>query len=225
MLELCRRRVLYELKGVVSAGKESRVYWGKSFNGEDLAVKIYLTSSAEFRKGMIKYIVGDPRFSKVPRSTRKLVIMWARKEFNNLKLMYDAGVTVPKPITQYENVLIMEFLGDKGVRAPLLKEVELNVRKYEEYFYMLVEDVRRSYMRAGLVHGDLSEYNVMVYRDKPYIIDVSQAVKITHPNSLNLLLRDLNNLIRYFRRLGVKTPTIDELFDYVTGQEQELTEG
>lgn len=226
VLELCRRKVLYELRGVVSAGKESRVYWGKSFNGEDLAAKIYLTSSAEFRKGMIKYIAGDPRFSKIPRSTRKLVVMWARKEFYNLRLMYDAGIAVPRPIAHYENILVMEFLGSDGVRAPLLKEVELgNASKYEEFFYTLIEYVRMMYTRAELVHGDLSEYNVMVYRNRPYIIDVSQAVKITHPSSHSLLQRDLSNLVKYFSRLSVKTPRLDELLDYVTGQAPNLGSG
>ncbi|MEM0361556.1 MAG: serine protein kinase RIO [Sulfolobales archaeon] len=216
IIELSRRKVLYELKGVVSSGKESRIYWGKSFSNEDLAVKIYLTSSAEFRKGMLKYLAGDPRFKKIPKSTRKLVSTWARKEFKNLKLMYDVGARVPKPIAQYENVLIMEFIGEEGVRAPLLKEVELELHDYEVIFYKILEDVRKIYRYAGLVHGDLSEYNVMVYKGVPYIIDVSQSVKITHPNAYNLLVRDLSNLVNFFRGLGLNTPDLDELIDYVS---------
>jgi len=218
VLELCRRKVIYELKGVISAGKESRVYWGKSFNNEDIAVKIYLTSTAEFRKSMVKYIMGDPRFKKIPKSTRKLVIMWASKEFRNLRLMYDAGITVPRPIAQYENILVMEFLGIDGVRAPLLKEVELDVEELRYVFKHLVDDIRRMYLYAGLVHGDLSEYNVMLYNGKPYIIDVSQAVKISHPNAYDLLIRDVSNLIRYFNGLGVNTPSLESMLNYITGK-------
>lgn len=217
IIELCRRKVIYELRGVVSSGKESRVYWGKSFNNDDLAVKIYLTSSAEFRKGMIKYLAGDPRFKNIPKSTKKLITTWARKEFKNLKLMRDAGATVPKPISQYENVLVMEFIGEDGVRAPLLKEVELELSEYEELFYKVVEDVRKIYMYAGLIHGDLSEYNIMVYRDTPYIIDVSQSISVSHPNAYNLLIRDVTNLSNFFRGLGLKIPEADELVKYITG--------
>jgi len=218
VLELVRRKIIWDLKGVVSAGKESRVYWGKAPDGSDLAIKIYLTSSAEFRKGMIKYLMGDPRFQRIPKSTRKLVITWARKEYRNLVAMYDVGASVPRPIAQYENILVMEFIGENGVRAPLLREVNLDTYEAEIVFYNVIEDVRKIYKFAGLVHGDLSEYNIMLHRNKAYIIDVSQAVKITHPNSHELLLRDLNNLIRYFTTLGVRTPTLNELLKYITDE-------
>ncbi len=59
--------VLDEIHGVVSAGKEARVYWGKTKEGKELAVKVYLTASAEFKKGMLKYIEGDYRFKSVKR--------------------------------------------------------------------------------------------------------------------------------------------------------------
>lgn len=204
---------------MVSSGKESRVYWGKSFNDDDLAVKIYLTSSAEFRKGMIKYLMGDPRFKNVPKSTRKLISTWARKEFKNLKLMHEVGASVPEPIAQHENVLVMKFIGDGGVRAPLLKEVELELSEYEEIFYRVINDVKRIYRFAGLVHGDLSEYNIMVYRSIPYIIDVSQSIKISHPNAYDLLMRDVSNLINFFRGLGLEVPNADELIEYITRDE------
>ncbi len=218
-----RKGVIHSLKGVVSAGKESRVYWGKGPGGRDLAIKIYLTSSAEFRKGMMKYIVGDHRFDKsIPRSTRKLVILWAKKEFNNFTEFFKAGVSVPEPISQYENVLVMEFIGNDGVRAPLLKEADLTVEEYSALFQRLVEDVRKAYLRARLIHGDLSEYNVMIWNKKHYIIDVSQAVPVTHPNAIELLQRDLRNILRFFEEVGVSVPLLDEVLQYVLGKSNEL---
>src|SRR4030043_1724876 len=76
--------VLDEVHGVVSAGKEARVYWGKNKEGKDLAVKMYLTSSAEFKKGMFKSIEGDYRFKGIKHDTRSLIFAWAQKEFRNL---------------------------------------------------------------------------------------------------------------------------------------------
>ncbi|MEM4550922.1 MAG: RIO1 family regulatory kinase/ATPase, partial [Sulfolobales archaeon] len=139
LLELVRRRVIYEVKGVVSAGKEARVYWGKSFERKDIAIKIYLTSSAEFRKGISKYLEADPRFSgRVPTSTRKLYSLWARKEFSNYMRMYEAGISVPKPLAVHENILVMDFIGYEGVPAPLLKDVDLSLEDLEKIFKHLL---------------------------------------------------------------------------------------
>src|SRR3989304_1848017 len=110
--------VLDELHGVVNAGKEARVYWGKTKDDKDLAVKIYLTSSAEFKRGMLKYIEGDYRFKGVKRDTRSLISTWAQKEFRNLEQAFRAKVRVPKPVAVMNNVLVMEFIGKGGDNAP-----------------------------------------------------------------------------------------------------------
>jgi len=198
---------------VVSAGKEARVYWGKDFEKRDLAVKIYLTTSAEFRRGLIKYLEADPRFAgRVPKSTRKLYSTWARKEFSNYMRMFKVGVSVPRPIAVHENILVMEFIGENGKPAPLLREVDPDVETLAEIFRAVMEDVRKSVLRARLVHGDLSEYNIMVWEGKHYIIDVSQAVTLDHPNALDYLYRDIVNVVRFFSKQGVETPRPEEIF-------------
>ncbi|MCS7099779.1 MAG: serine protein kinase RIO [Sulfolobales archaeon] len=216
LLELVRRGVVYEVKGVVSAGKEARVYWGKDFDRKDLAIKIYLTSSAEFRKGIHKYLRADPRFSgKVPTSTRKLYSLWARKEFSNYVKMFEAGVSVPRPIAVHENILVMEFIGTEGKPAPLLKDLELGLEELEEMFNHIVEDLKKMVLKARLVHGDLSEYNVMVWEGRHYIIDVSQAVSLDHPNALEYLRRDLVNLVKFFSKRGLPIPSPAELLSSI----------
>ena len=122
VFDMLNSGILYELNGAVSSGKEAKVYWGTNKEGIDLAVKIYLTSSAEFKKGMHKYIEGDPRFKDVKHDTRSLMAVWAQKEFRNLGEAYAAKVRVPKPIAVKSNVVVMEFIGEKGVSAPSLKE-------------------------------------------------------------------------------------------------------
>ena len=115
--------LLYEVNGVVNAGKEARVYWSKNKEGRDLAVKVYLTASAEFRRGMLKYINGDYRFKGVKRDTRSLVFTWAQKEFRNLKQAFQAKVRVPEPISVKKNVLLMEFIGKKDINGWLMRSV------------------------------------------------------------------------------------------------------
>ena len=206
--------VLHEVHGVVSAGKEARVYWGKNKEGKDLAVKIYLTSSAEFKRGMFKYIEGDYRFKGVKHDTRSLIFAWAQKEFKNLEQAFIAKVNVPKPLAVRNNVLIMEFVGKDGVSAPSLKE---QVPSNPEWVYRrLLSSIKRLYRKADLVHGDLSEYNIMVWKEKPVIFDMSQSVPTSHPMAKFWLERDLANVNRFFSRFDVKVLSTDEAYRQVT---------
>jgi RIO kinase 1 len=207
--------VIDEVHGVVNAGKEARVYWGKNKEGKELAVKIYLTSSAEFLKGMRKYIEGDRRFKNVKHDTRSLIFAWAQKEFRNLEQAAGARVRVPKPIAVKNNVLVMEFIGKDGVSAPSMKEQ--TPRDPQKVYSLLLTYLKRLYRKADLVHGDLSEYNIMMWKGKPVIFDVSQAVPISHPMAEFLLRRDLENVNRFFSRLGVKVISVDEAYKQVAG--------
>ncbi len=201
--------------GVVKAGKEARVYWGKDKEGKELAIKIYLTVSAEFRKGMLKYIEGDQRFRNVKRDTRSLIFAWAQKEFRNLEQAVAAKVRVPKPIAVKNNVLIMEFIGKNGVSAPSMKEQP--PQNPEKVYKILITYLKRLYQKAELVHGDLSEYNIMIWKGRPVIFDMSQAVPLSHPMANFLLNRDIANINKFFSRLGVEVLSAEEVYSRVTG--------
>jgi RIO kinase 1 len=213
--QLLNSGILYEVHGVVNAGKEARVYWGKNKKGKDLAVKIYLTASAEFKKGMLKYIEGDYRFKGVKRDTRSLIFTWAQKEFRNLEQASRAKVRVPKPIAVKNNVLVMEFIGENGINAASLKEQAPS--DPEKVYQVLLTYVERLYRKADLVHGDLSEYNIMMWKDNPVIFDVAQAVPTSHPMAEFFLRRDLTNVNRFFKRLGVNVLSVEEAYTKVVG--------
>ncbi len=215
VFDMLNSGVFYELNGVVSSGKEARVYWGTTKEGNDLAVKIYLTSSAEFKKGMHKYIEGDPRFKDVKHDTRSLMAVWAQKEFRNLKEATDAKVRVPKPIAVKSNVVVMEFIGEKGVSAPSFKEQP--PENPERVYKIIVTSIKRLYQKAKIVHGDLSEYNIMMWKGKPVVFDMSQSVSIQHPMADELLVRDLTNVNRFFSRLNVEVISVEELHKMVVG--------
>ncbi len=216
VFDMLNSGVFYELNGVVSSGKEARVYWGTDKEGKDLAVKIYLTSSAEFKKGMHKYIEGDPRFKDVKHDTRSLMTVWAQKEFRNLKEATDAKVRVPKPIAVKSNVVVMEFIGEKGVSAPSLKEQP--PANPDKVYKLLVTYIKRLYQKAKIVHGDLSEYNIMMWKGKTVVFDMSQSVSIEHPLADSLLIRDLTNVNRFFSKLDVKVYPVEELHKMVVGK-------
>jgi len=106
-----------------------------------------------------------------------------------------AGVRVPKPLGYFDGVLIMELVADAdGNPAPRLGEVELSAETAREYHDVLIRDVVRM-LSLGLIHGDLSEFNVLVAPDGPVIIDLPQAVNASGNNAARPLLeRDVNNL-------------------------------
>jgi RIO kinase 1 len=211
--EFMNKGVIGDIYGVVKAGKEARIYWAKNREGKELAIKIYLTLSAEFKKGKLIYIEGDPRFKNVRHDTRSLVFAWALKEYKNLELAARARVRVPKPYDVRNNVLIMEFVGKNGDTAPVMKEEP--PKNPARVYGQLVEYIRRLYQKAQLVHGDISEYNVMMWHNRPVLFDVAQAVRLEHPMANEFLRRDLNNITRYFRRLGVNVLPEEEAYKRV----------
>lgn len=213
--DFLNKGVIDEIFGVVNAGKEARIYWGKDREGNELAIKIYLTISAEFKRGKLPYLEGDPRFTHIKGDARSIVYAWAQKEFKNLQRACKVGVRVPEPVAIKNNVLIMEFIGKEGYTAPILKEAPL--KNPEKTYQQLLDCIEKLYREAELVHGDLSEYNIMIWREEPVLFDISQAVLLGHPMAKQLLQRDLENLHRYFKKLNVNVLLVDEMYRRVTG--------
>jgi RIO kinase 1 len=213
---MLNRRYITKIFGVVRSGKESRVYWGLGKRNKPVALKIFLTTSAGFKRGRMMYIKGDERFKSTRTDTRSLIAIWALKEFRNLQQAQQAGVRVPSPIKVEGNVLLMEFIGRRGIPAPLLRETPL--RHPGRVYDMIAEAVRRLYQKAHLVHGDLSEYNIMMNDSAPVIFDLAQAVPPEHPMARSFLERDLVRLNDYFSKIGVGVPKLDRLTSWVIGE-------
>ncbi|MFC7155898.1 serine/threonine-protein kinase Rio1 [Halomarina halobia] len=202
--------------GPISTGKEAAVYTALGPDGT-VAVKVYRISASDFRQ-MRDYLDGDPRFSGIGSDKSKVVLAWVRKEFANLQRAREAGVRVPEPIAVERNVLVMEYVGDDGgQRGHRLAEVHV---ENPQTAYEVVREYARRLYSAGLVHGDLSEYNVVVHDGELYVIDLGQAVTVHHPNSREFLERDCRNVANFFARQGLDVTTEDVL-DYVTEADPE----
>jgi RIO kinase 1 len=135
---------------------------------------------------------------------------WIVNEWTNLVHLYEAGLSVPPPVELLDDGYLMAFIGDDGVAAPRLEAVDLDRMTAERVWHELVDELARL-LDAERVHGDLSAYNVLWWRERAVLIDFSQTVEIvTHPAALDLIRRDVASLARYFTRRGV-TIDLDEV--------------
>jgi RIO kinase 1 len=227
LLKMLNSGVLSELHGVINTGKEANVYHALSGVPPDAAseeekkaveyaVKIFKTSLNEF-KNRSEYIEGEFRFRhRTTGNSRKLIKLWAEKEMRNLKRMQEARILCPTPIMLRENILVMSFLGKGGFPAPLLKDAPLTPEKLMTLYFECIQTMRRLYQRCKLVHGDLSEFNMMYFKSKLWIIDVSQAVENDHPKALEFLRRDCNCVLNFFGKHVDNVMTSQQLFNFIT---------
>lgn len=214
--DLMKKRLIKEFQGVVSAGKESRIYLAQDDENRDIAVKIYLVTSAEFRRNRQIYVAFDPRFKKIPTDFREFIHLWARREFSNLKQSSENGVPVPKPYFVEKNVLGMEFLGVDGKPFPTLTAAGLNSEECLGIYDETLTNIYNLYNKAELVHGDLSDFNIFVTdKLKPVFIDLSHAIHRKHPSAVEILTRDVTNIVKFFRRNRVKTKSVEEILDWL----------
>ena len=198
LYNLIKSHIVSYINGIVKAGKESVIFWAKSENDTDLALKVYLVSTSNFKK-RAPYLIGDPRFSRIKKGTKNLVNLWAKKEFKNLSQCYDCGLPVVKPIYVTKNVLALEFIGKDGVPEKTLLESKVDVNDYNA----TIEFLKKLYKEAKLVHGDFSEFNVFKNKKGLILFDLGSAVDLKHPNSEEFLKRDINNISNFFAKRGL----------------------
>jgi RIO kinase 1 len=195
LYRLVHRKQISVIGGPVSTGKEANIIYGEHDN-RGIAIKIYRIQTANF-KAMTEYLAGDRRFANIRGSRRGIIFAWTKKEYSNLSRAHDIGLPVPEPLAFDRNILLMEFLGEEEAPYPQLRLAEVD--DYEATYREILDCTRRLYQDARLVHADLSEYNIL-YHEKPYLIDMGQAVTLDHPRALTFLLRDIRNINRYFSR-------------------------
>ena len=190
-----------EIVTILGTGKEADVYlalWKEA----PLALKVYRLHRTAQRKN-----------SEIGYSQDRMGAL-AGKEFTTLQKAYRAGVPVPTPARRADNMFTMRFLGG-NVKAPQLKDVEL-----EDPTNLASQalDIVRGLFKAYIVHGDLSEYNLVISDDRLFVIDFPQSIDFSSHVSRDtqfetakpLLMRDLRNLERYFARYNVKVDSACE---------------
>ena len=244
LFKLLSRGALETIDGCLSTGKEANVYYAKAgqklrhstapnvatvnYDGKpitELAIKVYKTSILVF-KDRDRYVSGETRWRNgyCKSNPRKMVQLWAEKELRNYKRIHQAGIPCPTPVLLKSHVLLMEFLGTDGWPAPRLKDANLGEKRLREAYVQCVLILRHLYRRCNLVHGDLSEYNLLWHDQRVYVIDCSQSVLSDHPTALEFLRHDIANVNGYFRKAAnLPVLTTRQLFEFVTDDRPILT--
>jgi len=214
--------VIDEVLRPLKSGKEAAVYVVRS-GDEVRCAKVYKDMAQRSFQQRVQYQEGRKvRGSREARAIGKATkygrkqqeTAWKNTEVDALYQLRDAGVRVPEPHGYYHGVLVMELVTDTdGFSAPRLGEVELTAEQAREFHAVLMRQVVLM-LCCGLIHGDLSQYNVLVGPDGPVVIDFPQVVSAAGNNAARrMLLRDVNNLTA---SLGRWAP---ELLDTWYGEE------
>ena len=189
------------------SGKEADVYIVRC--GDDVrCAKIYKEADKRSFKKAVEYREGRKgRNSRRARAMEKgsnygrqeQEQAWQNAEVDALFRLAYAGVRVPKPYGCFDGVLLMELVtDDAGYVAPRLNDISLTAEMATAHHYQVMKDVQRM-LCAGLIHGDLSEFNVLLDDKGPVIIDLPQAVDAAaNNNAKRMLLRDVNNMTQYY---------------------------
>jgi len=203
---LVKSETLEALGPIVGIGKEADVYEAMTPGNVKVAVKFHRLGRTSFRDTRRKrdYIADRRHISWLYQSR-----LAAENEYKALKTMYEAGVSVPQPFEQNRHAVVMGYL-----EAVQLSDV-IEIDEPEELLMDILGNVRLAY-RAGVIHTDLSEYNVMVNQEgRVWIIDWPQYTASDHPNAGDILTRDVGNVVYYFQRKYNTSMTVEEALEYV----------
>jgi RIO kinase 1 len=209
--------IIQEVVRPLMSGKEAQVYVVVS-GGEECVAKVYKEANQRTFKHRSDYTEGrrtrnsrDQRAmsKRTQHGRKKDEDAWRSTEVEMIYRLRDAGVRVPEPINFVEGVLVMELVKDtEGHAAPRLGDLTYSPSEARDIYQKLISEVVRM-LCAGVIHGDLSEFNVLMSRDGPVVIDFPQSIDPTqNPNSQKLLLRDVDNLHRFLARFAPDEPVL-----------------
>ncbi|KAJ8923345.1 hypothetical protein NQ315_001903 [Exocentrus adspersus] len=222
-------RLIQDVNGVISIGKDSIVLHGTldpsypkatdDWPGE-CAIKIYKTTFSEFKQQHKKYVKADPQLKErryVKLTTKKMIQLWSKRERGNLLRLKNAEVPCPAVLKAQQPVIVMTFIGRNGRRAPKLVEAHLSDKDLLDAYEQVKNSMKMFYEKGNLIHGDLSEYNILWHDGLCYFIDVNQSVEPTHDKAYRILYKDCTNIIKFFGDRLEEIETPEQLFEFVAG--------
>jgi RIO kinase 1 len=218
--------MITDVVSVVKGGKEASVYRCKAhetIEDEWLAAKVYrprmfrnLRNDKMYREGRTAVGMNGKEINAKDWRTLKALnkgsgygqalshTSWLMYEYKTLRMLFDAGASVPEPVAVSENALLMSYLGDAELPAPTLNEVHLQAEEIVPIFNEVMRNIDIM-LQHGIIHGDLSAYNILYWAGEIVLIDFPQVVEIqSNPHARNILERDIQRVCDYFISLGLQ---------------------
>ncbi|MCA9883206.1 MAG: hypothetical protein KC615_02370 [Anaerolineae bacterium] len=221
------RALIVDILAQVKGGKEASVYRCQAHPSVDdaiyLAAKVYrprmfrqLRNDAMYREG--RTVIGQDGKEVTERNKREMRAMrvkssfgqqmahtsWLMHEYNTLEKLYQAGAAVPKPYANGMNALLMGYVGDGQTAASTLIEIDLEPDEADDLFQEALRNIELM-LSMGIIHGDLSAYNILYWDGKITLIDFPQVTPVSsNPNAHDILERDVKRVCDYFSKQGVK---------------------
>jgi len=208
--------LITDIVGRIKSGKEAAIYCCRADESTGfnlLAAKVYhplkcrgFRNDAVYQEG---YVILDARyrraFKKKTRKGREVQFgLWVEREFETLSLLYDAGADVPKPVSQSGSAILMEYVGDGKSPASPLKDVFLGKDEALPLFNRVMRNIEL-FLAQNRVHADLPPFNILYHEGNFKIIDFPQAVDPRfNPHAQTFLMRDVENVCRYFTQYGIE---------------------
>jgi len=211
---LVKGNVLQAFGKPLGVGKEADVYDALSPDGERIAVKFHRLGRISFRQIIRRRSYSTERSASWLYQSR----LAAQREYEALQLLFPYRIAVPEPKGQNRHVVVMGMIDG----AELAEYKDLS--RAGKILLEILRNVRKAYLKAGVIHADLSEYNIILKPNKHIlIIDWPQYVTKQHPNAEELLTRDVQNILQYFKRRQKVNAGLSETMEYVTGKSRILT--
>ena len=185
-----------QLSGPIGSGKESYVFLSTDLQKRKVAVKIHRHNIESFKE-----IPSYLRFrGSKTGGFLKTIDDWSRYEFTFMSKAFSVGVNSPEPYRLFRNIIVMQFIGEDDTPAnTAVKDTNFNL----DSCYTKIIDFIVKLGQKGFLHGDLSPYNILNFKGEPYLIDFSQALKLTNFTK-DFLVRDILNINNWFNKLGKK---------------------
>lgn len=229
--------LIVDVLGLVKGGKEANVYRCESHERLDvplLAAKVYrprmfrqLRNDKMYREGrqilkedgnaaketdhrMMRAVAKKTTFGAQVQHTS-----WLMYEYTTLQKLYSIGASVPIPYAVGENAILMGYCGDDGMAAPLLSEFRMQRNEVEATFHEVMRNIELM-LQHGMIHGDLSAYNILYWEGKITLIDFPQVTNShSNSNARDILERDITRVCEYFRGQGMRNLNPNEILRYL----------
>ncbi len=199
-----------ELESAIAMGKEANVFTARKKDGSLVIVKIYRLENCHFNK-MCEYIKQDSRYVSLRKNKRDIIFNWVQREYRNLMIAREV-IQVPTPIAFKNNVVVMSLIGKE---IPALQLKNKAPADPKAFLSTIINNIKLLW-KKGIVHGDLSAFNILIDNEKPIFIDFSQSTTTKSGNAEDLLRRDLNNIRIFFEKLNMTLDVDKTMKDIVS---------